>query len=464
MTDPLLDEALKHARTAEVNAALAVAFIREAMSPTETEPPTRPPTRPPTEPEPVPPPSGGSGMEGVTVESVDSTGRATLGFEGISVDVTVFGDGSISAAGWAPWDAPDPATATIWGRENAEKYQGRYVTPNDANEGGGAGIYFENEWAAGCSIALQTCHDIAVQWANRMPLARLDWDALVKGEIRAFDWGEDHLGLDRSRNLQPAPFALKDSQGRRILDHSHTNRAVLATGYAAKNGNAFCRFMSWCYAQDVRASWTLPNLYDSKKNALLWSAHGIMQNTPRGIGSPILGREFDGALRALVAAIECGFEEFKADLMLLAKLAVYCFDHDDQALYVIYPQNEHGHPSSKYKHKVYDEGWSHSIPAGAQPPVCKTFEVARVYLGLKAAQRVLHWAPLDTVILGLNTRLHADNSQLAVIGHPEWSSTEQTPYTDLILGQNPGNLDELQRANTPWWGDHKLSAYTGEWS
>ena len=456
---------------------------RTRLSMDDVEPPTRPPViepepvdpEPPTRPPVTRPPSGGTGMEGLTIDNVTDE-IATLSFEGLSIKAEVYKDGSIIPIGDARWnEAPHPGTATDEGRANAVKYEGRYSSPNDANQGGGAGIYMESEWAVGCRAGLRTCHDIAMRWAARMPVARLDWDALGRGEIRPFDWGEQHKGLDRSRNVAPSPFVLKDGADRRILDHSHMNRAVLPTGYAARHGNAFCRFMSWCYGQDVRASWNLPNVRDSKKDALMWSAHGIMANTPRGIGSPILGREIDGALRGLVAAIECGFEEFRSDLMLLAKLAVYCFDHDDQALYAISYHNEHGTVSSKWKHKVIDESWDHSIPGravynstggfvgwdGARPVVYKTFELARVYLGLKAAQRVLNWTPLDNVIWGLYDRLHTDNSQLAVIGHPEWSSRAQTDWTDLILGDASNyDLDALEGGQS-WFSDNPRNAYTG---
>tara|TARA_E500000305_G_scaffold108357_1_gene110571 strand:- start:30138 stop:31556 length:1419 start_codon:yes stop_codon:yes gene_type:complete len=431
----------------------------------DPEPPTRPPTRPP----------GDTGMEGVTVERVDDVG-AMLTFDGLTMKAEVYRNGSIATFGTGGWDAaPNPQTATENGRRNAEKYEGAYQAPNDANAPGGAGIYMESEWAVGCRAGLRTCHTIARAWAERMPVARLDWDALVAGQIRPYDWGEQHKGLDRSRNVAPEPFVLKHPTGVRPADHSHMNRAVLPTGYAAKHGNAFCRFMSWCYAQDVRASWDLPNVRDTKRDALMWSAHGIMGNTPRGTGSPILGREIDGAFRALVAAIECGFEEFKADLMLLAKLAVYCFDQDDRALYAINYLNEHGTVSSKWKHKVIDESWNHSIPGravynssggfvswdGARPVVYKTFELARVYLGLTHAQRVLKWGPLDNVLYRLIERLESDNSQLAVIGHPEWSSTEQTPWTDLILGDASNyDLDKLESGQS-WFSDNPRNAYTG---
>jgi hypothetical protein len=345
--------------------------------------------------------------------------------------------------------------------------------PKDANAPGGQGIYQESQWAVGCSEGLEDSHAMLIGWANRQGIFRWDRDAFDAGRLEPHEWNDDFHGLDETRTFAPQGYegGLK-MQGYGQLDHAHLVRMVHPARTMATEGYAFGEVCCRALADDVIAHWVRPNTSDAKLGkSHWWSVAGIEKHTPAGIGTPHAGRQLNGALQALAAAIdglpfdldEPGWHRYGQALDRILAFVNLMIDQEREALYVIRYLDEAGKPSNKWSHKM-QEGFGNTVPDGERPDIYKGFEHSLVLLGLQAAARC-GWPTAKAGKFAdlLRRRLGGRNAELEVIDHPEWSSPKQATWDNLIGGTaTQAELEAAVQPSTPWWGSHPMNAYTGD--
>lgn len=401
-------------------------------------------------------------------------------------------DGYEVGPGYGRWEfagdiapTPDPMTATRTGRQNAQRHRVDLMTVNglqlagtpDANAPGGQGIYAETEWASGCAAGVEDNLKLCLGWANRTAIWRWDRDAYAEGRIEPHQWGSDFPGLDQTRTFMPVGYEGPkriEGAGKQWtqLDHAHLVRFVHPARGVAQDGYSFGELATRALADDVIACWTTPNTSDSNLyRSHWWSCDGIERFTPANIGTPHAGRQFNGAMQALAAALDSipietdpsAFDRCGAAVDRLMSFVSRMIDEDRSVLYVIRYLDEAGKPSSKWQHKM-QESFGNTVPDGETPDIYKGFEHSLVYLGLRALARCDWPTPLAGKYASvLGSRLGRSNAQLEVIDHPEWSSPKQSTWDEFISGQaTKQEIDAALAQNTPWWAGHPLQSYTGD--
>lgn len=387
------------------------------------------------------------------------------------------------------WGAsPEPGTATEDGFENAWNHA---LSPSDlnyelgfpiyfgkdANGPGGQGIYQESDWAVGCTEGLASSLLILLGWANRNAIFRLDeiqWD---QGIIAPHDFVNPDLppyqGNDQTKTFAPQGYEGDVTiEGYRQLDHAHAMRMLNPAFITGSYGYSFGRFCTAMLAFDVEATWILPNANDTKANAHWWSVKGMTLNTPEGIGSHFAGRPINYAMQALAKAYMLDIDyELEESLLRMNEFLLHIYDESNHLFYRISYFAENGQPSNKWKHKVEQEGWDHSIPEGGKPDVYKGFEQALVWLGFRHFRRVVddldpdNAERRDEMELMVKERLMKQNRDLEVIGHPEWSSSREAPWNEFILDTiSTSDLEFAKKSVQAWHSDNPLNAYTGDLS
>ena len=390
----------------------------------------------------------------------------------------------------------DPGTATRHGRENAKRHPielrvvhgvEMYGGP-DANSPGGAGIYHESDWATGCSDGLLGCIQMLMGWCNRSWIFRLCRESWEQGRVVPFRLSmvEDYGGHDRTSTIQPkgyeGPSRIYGEWS--VLDYSHIVRqlhpaAVLARQEKKAGVRGFGTIILEFLFEDCACSWLDYNQSDLKDNFWWWSLGRIVKESD-GQGSPHLSRAANGMLQIL-SAYALRYND--ADCLIDAVLSIFhCYDEQRRVVYRLSHLTEDGSPSYQYNHKVYQEGWRHSIPVRQTPDVYKGFEQELVYLGLRRAEMALHaltpndellsptspWVEaglaLDKMISELRERFTSGtHRQLEVIEYKGWSSIDVVPFTRMIC--QTATTAEVRAAHTkldwPWWSDNEMNAWTG---
>lgn len=381
--------------------------------------------------------------------------------------------------------APDPDTATEEGRKNAGKHPLRdedfdwskgfaLFWGKDANGPGGRGIYQENEWAVGCPQGLMDSLRILLGWANRNAIFRLERNEWDEGLIapHAFDHPDrpPYRGNDQTKTYAPQGYEGEVTiDGYRQLDNAHGMRMLNPAYITGKYDYSFGVFCTTMLAFDVEATWVIENINDAKKQPHWWSVKGIMAHTPAGIGSPYAGRQLNYALQALCAAWELRVPfEFESAILLMWDFLEHIFDPSECLLYRISFYDEFGNESNKWKHKVEQEGWDHTIPAGGKPDVYKGFEQALVFCGLGRFVEVIRGLDpasgerAEKMYYAMHDRMCIQNRDLEVIGHREWSSSREAPFSEFILDTiSNSDLDYAMKSNQAWHSDNPMNAYTG---
>jgi hypothetical protein len=398
--------------------------------------------------------------------------------------------------GYARWhlielgNPPDSREATRAGRYNAAKHPPIIHSHHgldmagvkNANEPGGAGIYHTSFWATGCKDGVGNCLQLALGWANRMPIFRLRRDMWDDNVIAPHEFAAGEFqGMDRTRTYGPDGFAgTQKLDGYDALDHAHIVRMAHPAGVIARN-YSFGAFLLSMLFQDVRASWFVMNRSDEKVNQHhWWSLIGMQRHYEHGVGCPEFGRAWAGALQILAWAIETADrnetverysfwpgEEIEDCLSMAIDAMTRMQDHFGW-LYVIWPTLPSGAPSSRYKHKVVDEQWSHHIPEGMQPPVFKGFEQELVFLAI--ARLIMTGEPKCDALrvvadqLAVALRNDMETRQLMVVGEDEWSSDEKTSWQPYIYGYATSSQVDDQQRSIPWWSDNAANALWTNWS
>lgn len=382
----------------------------------------------------------------------------------------------------------DPGTAIDEGRQNAESHKFGYehldfrdgywiYWGQDANGPGGKGIYQQSEWAAGCAEGVAASLLQAVGWANRNAVFRLEQDSWDKGALVPYIFDHPdrpgYKGNDQTKTFPPQGFEgpVTLDGGYRQLDNAHGMRWLNPAYLIGKYGYSFGTFCVAMMAFDVEATWVISNINDSKANPHWWSVDGIVSHTPAGIGSPYAGRQFNYAMQAIAAAweLEVPFE-LETAISKLFDLIEHIYDEVNHVIYRISFLDEFGRESNKWKHKVEQEGWDHTIPPRAKPDVYKGFEQQLVWLGLMRFSRVLDEAGFtdahrycERIIDDIRVQMQKQIRDLEVIGHPEWSSSRQAPFSEFILDTvSNSDLEFQKNSNQPWWSDHPLNSCTGD--
>ena len=386
-----------------------------------------------------------------------------------------------------PGTPPDPGTANRAGRHNAKKFPAHTHTHHgcdtagisDANEPGGQGIYHTTPWATGCRDGLLNCLRLAVGWANRMPIFRLRrdmWDDMV---IAPHDFAQGKFqGMDRTRTYGPDGYGGEQKiGGYSALDHAHLNRMTHPVGVIAPHYRLGLFLLAMLF-QDVRASWFIANRSDEKVDQHhWWSLTGIQRHYEHGVGCPDFGRAWAGALQVLAWCLEVRqsrstdfpwWSELQQDECLdMAIDAMQRMQDPHGWLYVIHPKLPSGIPSPRYQHKVYDEQWSHHMPADEQLPAFKGFEQELVFLAVARLIKTgeVKADALRPVADQLSFALRSDERtrQLMIVGRDDWSSDELTSWQPFIYGY--ANNQTIQDAQTDyaWWGDNPANSLWTAW-
>lgn len=379
----------------------------------------------------------------------------------------------------------------------------------DANEGSGSLIYPNiGYWADESDQGRRIAYRVMLGYAQRQPIFRWDLDEFEQnGNIVPHTFPRDFKGVDRTSSWAPQGYDIPSMVNPEVglspmpkvggthdaLDQQHLGRMAHVTASCARWGSPLARMVQEMLAADVIASWVTPKPAADRQvaraespNFVWWNCNDVKKHFARGSGCPFMGREWAQAVMVLANSVLIESQDdssyvaalsYVNDLVVMIDAAVHVYGNST-VLKLTYNEPIFGYKSSAYEHKLSET--NPQIPAGERPPIVKQFETGLQVAALQLASRAFdsvdfanHWvrAGYADLLASLADSIRNLDSELRVIGHPDWDDPKDTLWQPFVLRVRKArwsdaeetDLDALANSMKPNDSGNPCAAWSGDW-